>query len=270
MPSPSRCPVSVFIIAQNEADRIPLTIKSVIDWADEVHVIDSGSKDNTQEVSRELGANVVFHAWEGYGQQKIFGESLCRNHWLLNLDADEEVTPALRDEILALFKDGKEPPLQAYGMPISLVHFLDEDGALFGRTVYPARLYDKRVAGFRDSSVHDSVIWKDGRTDESYGQLKGVLNHRSFRSYAHMVEKINFYSTMQAQDMFDRGRRPSPLRIASEPIVAFFKAWIGRRYITRGMTGYIESLLYSFGRTLRLAKTRALYLQAERDRNPRP
>lgn len=263
-------PISVFIIAKNEADRIPLTIKSVIDWADEVHVIDSGSTDGTQEVSHTLGANVVHHDWQGYGQQKIFGESLCRNNWLLNLDADEEVTPALRAEIEALFKDGKEPPLKAYSMPISLVHFLDDDGALFGRTVYPARLYDKRAAGFRNSTVHDSVEWKSDSFASPIGRLQGALNHRSFRSYSHMIEKVNFYSTLQAQDMFDRGRRPSSLRLATEPFVAFFKAWIGRRYITRGMTGYIESLLYSFARTLRLAKVRALYLQAERGRNPRP
>lgn len=258
-----RVPVSVFIIAKNEADRIPHAIKSVVDWADEVHVIDSGSTDGTLELSKQLGANAVFNPWPGYGPQKVFGESLCRNDWLFNIDADEEVTPALRDEIIALFAGGKEPPLKAYGMPIEIVHFLDENGALFGRVVHPERLYDKRVAGFKSSTVHDSVEWKTDAPQQA-GRLKGVLKHRSFRSYAHMIEKINFYSTMQAQDMFAKGRRPSSLRVVIEPFFAFIKALCFRAYIRRGVTGFLESIFYAFGRTLRLAKARALFIEADR------
>lgn len=260
----SRVPVSVFIIAKNEADRIPHAIKSVVGWADEVHVIDSGSTDKTVEISRELGANVVCNPWPGYGPQKVFGESLCRNHWLLNIDADEEVTPALRDEIISLFADGKEPPLKAYGFPIEIVHFLDENGALFGRVVHPERLYDKRVAGFKSSTVHDSVEWKSRAPQEQFGRLKGVLKHRSFRSYAHMIEKINFYSTMQAEDMFAKGRRPSNLRVVVEPFFALFKALFLRGYIRRGVTGFLESIFYAFGRSLRLAKARAMFIEADR------
>ena len=87
-----KLPLSVFIIAVNEADRIALTINSVRDWADEVIVIDSGSTDDTVAVAESHGARVVFNEWNGYGPQKVFGETLCRNDWLLNLDADEEVT----------------------------------------------------------------------------------------------------------------------------------------------------------------------------------
>lgn len=263
-PAASRVPISVFIIAKNEADRIPHAIKSVVDWADEVHVIDSGSTDDTVAISKALGANVVFNPWPGYGPQKVFGESLCRNHWLFNIDADEEVTPELRDEIISLFAGGKEPPRKAYGMPIEIIHFLDENGALFGRVVYPERLYDKRVAGFKTSTVHDSVEWKSDAPKQPFGRLNGVLKHRSFRSYAHMIEKINFYSTMQAEDIFAKGRRPSTLRVVIEPFFAFIKALLFRGYIRRGVTGFLESIFYAFGRTLRLAKARALFIAADR------
>ncbi len=88
-----RLPLSVFIIARDEADRIARPIESVIGWVDEVIVIDSGSTDETVAVAEQLGARVIRNDWPGYGPQKRFGEDQCRNDWLLNLDADEEVTP---------------------------------------------------------------------------------------------------------------------------------------------------------------------------------
>ena len=121
------CPISVFIIAQDEADRIPLTIRSVIDWVDEVLVIDSGSSDDTVAVSEKLGAMVVFNAWKGYGPQKVYGEKLCKNDWVLNLDADEEITDALRDEIIALFESG-EPKEKVYRIPRLPIYGFQQDG----------------------------------------------------------------------------------------------------------------------------------------------
>lgn len=257
-----KLPISVFIIAKNEADRIPYTINSVVDWVDEVHVIDSGSDDGTLEVSRKLGANGVFNEWPGYGPQKNFGEGLCRNKWLINLDADEEVTPELRREIETLFTAG-EPPLKAYSFTRKLMHFIEESGT-YGHTDHPIRLYHSDYAGFKASTVHDSVDWKTDK--QEVGKLRGLLLHRCFRSYKHMVDKINFYSTMQAEDMFRRGRKPSALRLLIEPFFSFFKALLVRGYILRGMTGFVECILYAFARTLRLAKTRALYIEAARQK----
>lgn len=257
-----RFPISVFIIAKNEADRIGYTIKSVVDWVDEVHVIDSGSEDETMTISQQLGAKTLFNPWPGYGPQKVFGENLCRNNWLLNLDADEEVTPELRDQMQALFAGGKEPPLKAYSVARKLLHFADEMGT-YAPIDKPVRLYHKDYAGFKTSTVHDSVEFKRDDVGE-IGDLPGILLHRCFRSYKHAIDKINFYSSMQAEDMFKRGRKPSSLRILFEPVFAFLKAYLIRRYFLRGISGYIESVIYAFGRTLRLAKTRALFVEARR------
>ncbi len=89
-------PLSVFIIAKNEADRIGATIRAVRDLTDDVVVIDSGSTDGPKAVAEGLGARVIFNAWPGYGLQKRFGEEQCRHEWLLNIDADEELSPTLR------------------------------------------------------------------------------------------------------------------------------------------------------------------------------
>lgn len=257
-----KLPISVFVIAKNEADRIPYTIKSVVDWVDEVHVVDSGSEDNTREVSRSLGANVVFNEWPGYGPQKNFGESLCHNDWLLNLDADEEVTPELRAEIEALFAAG-EPEHKVYSVAIRLMHFIEEAGT-YGHVVRQKRLYHRDYAGFKASTVHDSVEWTTPEEGE-VGVLHGAFNHRSFRSYKHMVDKINFYTSMQAEDMFRKGRKPAGWRVVIEPLFSFIKAYFIRAYITRGMTGFLEAVIYAFSRTLRLAKTRALFIEAARN-----
>ena len=103
-------PLSVFIIAKNEADRIGETIRAVRDLTDDLVVVDSGSTDGTQDVAEELGARVIFNAWPGYGPQKRFAEEQCRHDWLLNLDADEVVPPDLAAEIAALFAAGDAAP----------------------------------------------------------------------------------------------------------------------------------------------------------------
>lgn len=255
-------PISVFIIAKNEADRISYALKSVRDWAAEVRVIDSGSEDDTVAVSEQLGALVTHHAWQGYGQQKNFGESLCKMNWLLNLDADEEVTPSLRSEIEALFAGGKEPQFKAYSVTRKLMHFIESTGT-YGMTDHPVRLYHKEHAGFKNSAVHDSVAWKS--SEHPIGKLSGTLNHRCFRSYSHMLDKINFYSSMQAQDLYEKGRNPSVVRIVSEPLVTFLKAYFIRRYVLRGVTGFLEAIIYAFARTIRLAKARALFIQKQKN-----
>src|SRR6185295_8481625 len=96
----------VFIITKDEEERLHFAINSVKDWVDEVIVIDSGSQDKTLEIARELGAKVTSHEWRGFGQQKIFGEGLCKNKWVLNIDADEEITEEVKQNIIKLLDNG--------------------------------------------------------------------------------------------------------------------------------------------------------------------
>ena len=107
----NKLPISCFIIAQDEADRITNTIESVIDIVDEVVVIDSGSTDGTQDLARQLGCKVFFNKWKGYGPQKRFGEDCAKNEWLLNLDADEYLSDQIKSEILQTFDDNNNHPL---------------------------------------------------------------------------------------------------------------------------------------------------------------
>ncbi len=249
----TRLPLSVFIIAKDEADRIVRPILSVREWADEVIVVDSGSRDDTMHVAEKLGARVLFHSWEGYGQQKIFGEGECRNSWILNLDADEEVTPELAANIQALFASG-DPKESAFRLRWQML-MPHEDRPLALTPKYRfIRLYDKRRAGFRDSTVHDSVVVREGAA----GEVKGIVLHRCFRNLSHWTGKINYYSDLQAQDYIAKGRKPQGLRIICEPFLSFLKSYILRRYFIYGMDGFVASAQYGYARMLRLAKAREL------------
>jgi len=253
-----KLPVSVFIIAKNEADRIALTIESVCGWVEEVIVVDSGSDDSTTEISQALGAKVSFNAWRGYGPQKVYAESLCGQSWLFNLDADEIVSPALRMEIEALFRDG-EPPMSAYRMPFQPIYYARNKGHPATATHSPVRLYRKELAGFKDSPIHDSVVVKDGRI----GKLRSVVLHKSFRNLSDHVQKADFYSSMQAEDMWRKGRRPSVVLMAILPVFAFLKSYILRKEYRNGIEGVIVSHMYAFQRFLRQAKTFEQYWEHE-------
>jgi len=246
-------PISVFIIAKDEADRIEKPIRSVISWVDEVIVVDSGSTDDTVGVSEALGARVVFNEWPGYGPQKVFAEGLCRNDWLLNIDADEEVSEELGAEIRALFADG-EPAAQAYTFPVLPLYPFQQKGHPWTAFHHPVRLYHRAHAAFSPKPVHDSVIVESGKTDD----LKGMLIHRSFRSLTHHVDKANEVSLARAEDLVARGRNPSALSLLLVPAFAFFKSYILRREFVNGIDGIVISHMYAFQRFIRLAKTREL------------
>lgn len=245
-----KLPLSVFIIAVNEGDRIAQSIESVRGFADEIIVIDSGSIDDTVQASQAAGARVIHHDWLGYGLQKRFGEDQCRNDWLLNIDADEVVSPALADEIRALFAMGV--PTQG-GFTMRIMEILPgrKKPGPFGHHVTAVRLYNRKCGRFSDSLVHDSVIMEKG----AVGALKNIVEHRSSRGLTHSIDKVNRYSTMQAENMA-RGRPPTfpTLRLLIEFPAGFIKAYFFRGYVFEGRAGFVNSMLYGFSRFVRLAK----------------
>jgi glycosyltransferase involved in cell wall biosynthesis len=243
-------PVSVFIIAKNEADRIGETIRAVRDLTDDLIVVDSGSTDGTQVVAEELGARVIFNEWPGYGPQKRFAEEQCRHPWLLNLDADEMVPPDLADEIKALFASG-EPACQAYKLRIAEI-FPGEPGPHpMAYELAPVRLYRKDAGRYSPSLVHDRV---ELRPEAKVGRLKGVVHHRSVRSLGDQIAKLNRYSDQQAVDLEIRGVSIPTWRLFVELPAAFLKAYFGRRHFLRGTYGFLTAMNYAISRHLRLAK----------------
>ncbi len=250
-------PISVSIIAKNEGDRIAQIIKAVKDVADEILLIDSGSSDDTCKIAMQEGAKVMFNEWNGYGAQKIFAENQCKNNWILNIDADEEVSPQLSSEIKEVFS--KEIAQDVAGFRIKIVNkFRFEKAPKKSAYFYNQfRLYNKNLAGFRDSTVHDSVILKEGVVAKIL-QLEGIIYHQSFKSFNHWIEKINSYSQMQASDALQKGKKIGALKIIFIFPFAFLKAFFVRKYFLYGLDGFIYSFLFAFSRFAKNIKIREL------------
>lgn len=246
-----KLPVSCFIIAKNEADRIGATIASVRDWTDEVIVIDSGSTDDTVAVAEAAGAKVIFNPWPGFGQQKRFGEDQCRNDWLLNLDADEVVTPRLRSSIESLFENGK-PEHGVYGMAIKIVYPGKRKPRLIANDHYCLRLYDRRRVRFADSTLFDSV---DPKT-EKIGHLRGDVYHHSIRSLGDLARKCDERATYNALNSSPRSSLELAIRSVTEFPAHFLKFYIARGHFTGGWTGLGFAHITAYYRWQRIRRMR--------------
>ena len=246
----SALPLSIFIIARNEADRIGATIRAVRHLTDDLVVVDSGSTDGTPTIAEALGARVIHNPWPGYGPQKRFAEDQCRHPWLLNLDADEVVPPDLAAEIRALFEGG-EPPRLAYRIGIREVFPGEEAPRWWAYTLWPVRLYRRDAGRYSSSPVHDRVDLSPGARA---ARLRGVVHHFSVRSLGDQIDKLNRYSDQQARDLEHRGVAIPTWRVFVEFPAAFIKAYIGRRHLFRGAYGFLTAANYAIARHLRVAK----------------
>ncbi|TDR94085.1 glycosyltransferase family 2 protein [Enterovirga rhinocerotis] len=248
--SAARQPLSVFFIARNEADRIGAAIRAARDLTDDLIVVDSGSTDATVAIAEGLGARVVHRDWEGYGPQKRFAEELCRHDWMLNLDADEIVTPELRAEIRSLFARG-EPEEDGYRIGIAEVFPGEERPHRFAYTLHPVRLYRRSRGRYSASPVHDRVDMAEGAR---IGSLRAILHHFSVRSLADQLAKLDRYSDQQADDLAARGIVIPTWRILFEFQASFWKAYIIRRHFLRGTYGFLTAANYAIARHMRVAK----------------
>lgn len=213
--------ISVTIIAQDEAERLPAALASV-GWADEVVVIDSGSTDGTPDLARAAGARVMVTHWRGYGAQKNFAAEQAAHDWVFNLDSDERVLPALAAAIRAR---PDAPPCVAYRVA--------RENRLAGRVIghwpwswdWQARLYDRRRARFRAAAVHESLL-----VDGPIGRLSGVLDHFSYRDWADYDRRQLRYAELWAGQAAADGRRAGACDRLLRPTSTFL-----RHYLVRGM-----------------------------------
>lgn len=246
----SRLPISATIIAFNEEQRIEDCLQSISDLVKQIVVVDSGSKDRTREIAHSFGADVHITNWLGYGPQKRRAEELCRYDWILNLDADERISPQLAIEIREAFTRN-EPDADAYKFRIVDQFPHESRPASWAFGYRRIRLYNFRKGRFLDSLVHDDVIMN---ADAKVGELDGPVPHVSIENLSAAVTKFNRYTDLQAEDLRLRGRHISRRRVVTEFPVAFFKSYFLRRRFLYGTRGFIYSLAYAHMRFLRVAK----------------
>ena len=243
-------PVSAFIITKNEELRLPRTLAALQPWVDEIVVVDSGSTDRTVELAGLMGATIFHREWSGYGGQKHFAEQQCRNEWVLNVDADEVITPDLSLEICALFADDARPKPGAFCVRILTVYPGDAKPRRFADDYNEVRFYHRSIGTYRDHPVFDRVLVK-GTVPR---QLQQPIFHFPYTSFAHLITKINEFSSFRSRS--SDARRPSILvaRLFIEFPTTFIKHYFFRLHITGGWKGFYFALCTAFMRTTRIAK----------------
>ena len=253
-------PISVYIISKNEEQRIGLAVRSVASWANEVIVVDSGSTDATASIAESAGARVLFREWDGYGPQKRFAESQCVNHWVLNIDCDEEVTPQLAAESQNSV-DAASNSQAAFMIRITDLLPGESNPSRFAYSYRVLRLYNRRFGQMSDHLYQDRVELTGGLTSSLFGRIY----HRSFVSWQDTVAKFNFYTSQVAVSRVNSNNQPSTLRVWIEFPATFFKTWILRRMIFRGTMGLAISLTIAYLNLLRLLKTQEASIKSQED-----
>ncbi len=213
--------ISVLIPTLNEEKNLPFALASC-GFADEVFVLDSGSADRTGKIAMDFGARFFYHAWEGYAAQKNWGlDNLpVRTDWVFMLDADEQITPELRRELLAVSK-GEAPDCRDG-------YYVNRFFVWNGKKIrhcgyYPSwnlRFFKLGKARYETRSVHEHMVL-EGRA----GYLKGEMRHEDRRGRRHIWRKHLRYAGLEAGEMLKRGMsgRHSGLR------PAFFGGPLARR-----------------------------------------
>ena len=239
--------LTVTVITHNEQDHIGAALDSVA-WADEVIVVDSGSTDRTAEIARSKATRVIVREWPGYSTQKNFAADQASNDWVLSMDADERVTPALAQEIRALL--ARQPDARGYrikrvswylGTWISTTDWSHD---------FQLRLYDRRAGRWNGMRIHESFHLTAGAP----GRLNGEMEHYAYRDISHHIQKINTYTTLVAEQWRDEGRTTTPLHVAVHPVLAFLRNYVMRAGFLQGTTGLVISALNSYYVFLKFAK----------------
>jgi glycosyltransferase involved in cell wall biosynthesis len=224
--------ISAVIITYNEAGHIAACIDSVA-FCDEVLVVDAHSTDATRDIAARLGARVIERDWPGYRSQKEFAVAAAAHDWVLCVDADERVSPGLRQEICELRERGF-PQLAGASMRRRTWYF----GAplRFGTTSPDrlTRLFDRRRGGWRGRQVHEYAT-----ADGPIGRLRGRLHHFPYQGYQHQLEKMDLYSTLMSDELAAEGRRGALLRTFVSPMWCFLRGYVLRLGFLDGWRGLV-------------------------------
>ena len=196
--------LSVVVITKNEGSRIADCLKSV-SWADEVLVLDDDSTDNTVDLARSLGASVHVRRMDIEGKHRNYAYGLAKNPWILSLDADERVTPELKEEILETLQ--YNPSCNGYAIPRR--NFLGQVWVRYGG-MYPSaqlRLFRKGVFKYDElAEVHPQAYMPDPR-----GTLKSDLLHYTYRDFTDAINKLDRQTDLESKKWFREKRKISAL-----------------------------------------------------------
>lgn len=228
--------LAVLILTYNEATHIRDCIASVADLADEIVVIDAGSADETVRLAQEAGARVVHHPMtEGFAAQRNFALAQTAAQWVFYLDADERVTPELAAELRRVMRGDTRT---AWAVPRKFMMYgrWIKHGGLYPD--YTPRLFSRDVGLKWQGTIHESA--------QVAGEMKRLVQplcHFGFRGWEPHLAKDNRYTTMLAQQAWEKGKRASVASLVLHPLWAFIRMYFLRAGWRDGVLGLSLALL---------------------------
>src|SRR5205085_2746126 len=240
--------ITAIVITFNEEANIARALESLA-WADEIIVVDSESRDHTVAIARRFTERVIIRPWPGYSAQKNFAAEQASHDWIFSLDADEQVSEALRREIESL-KQAAEPAVAGYEMP-RLTFYL-------GRWIrhsgwYPdwkLRLYDRRRSRWVGDYVHEGL-----EVDGVIARLTGDLLHFTVKDASEHHLRIDRYTRLAAEQAHAQGKRASIAAIIFSPLLTFIRSYVFKLGFLDGLQGYAIARFaahYAFLKNLKL------------------
>lgn len=232
--------LSAIIITKNEEDNIERCVNSV-KFADEVIVVDAESKDETVTIAERLGAKTFVRPWPGYGPQKNFGAAQAQGEWLLFIDADEEVTPGLAQEIKTTIE---HPTKDFYWLRIVTVFLRRPLKHLVGHN---PRLFRKATGAWTSYHVHEQVQTNFGDViklgDDLSAVLKEPLLHHSHETVAAYLKRMAEYTALDAQQMAKSNKHRSGRSVRAAWYLPYYLA--ARQFVK--LYGYKRGILDGYG-----------------------
>ena len=248
---------SVYIICKNEEKHIKRVLESVKDF-EEIVIVDSGSSDNTLEIAKTY-TNKIFHQdWLGFAKQKEFAKNLCSKDWVLNLDADEQITEQLKKEIIEIIEENK---IDGLNIKISSSYLgkFNSEKSKFNKRV---RFFRKKTGYYPEKLVHESIVI-NGKIKDAKGFIYdyGTLDLKTH------LNKINDYSTLRAEEKFHKNKNASLAKLLLIFPLSFFKSFFIKRGFLNGLRGFIAAMNNSFYAFLKEAKLYELNNQKDKNKS---
>lgn len=239
--------ISAVVICFNEEDRIGSCLSSVA-WCDEIVVVDSFSTDETVKICERYTRRIIQRPWTGYGDQIAFAVGQARQQWVLLLDADERVTPELKEEIRdVLLRCGHR--VEGFALP-RLVHYLGRDWRRGGwYPDYKVKLFRRDLAVFGGSEPHPKII-----LNGPVQRLKNPLRHFSYRHIADHMDRINRYTTISSITIKAQGRRWRAADAILHPVARFLRFYVWKRGFLEGFPGLFVAASAAYYVFLKYAK----------------
>jgi len=216
-----KLPLSLLTITKNAQETLEKTLSSAADLVNEIIVIDDYSTDSSLGIAKKYKAKVFLHHEKDFGKQKEYGLKKCQNEWVLVIDSDEFLSPALKEEFYLLFKTKKIEKYAGFLIPFQN-HFLGKPVNYGGERYKMLRLFKRDCVNINSALVHEKFEIKKGKI----GQLKNKIYHYSYRSLGQMFKKFTDYALREAKQKFKKNETITLKKLFLYPSHMFYARFI--------------------------------------------